>query len=92
VFYGLFTALVAGGAVASLAPGVSLIPLLIGVQTMNGLLLPVVLGFMLLLAGDRRLMGNLRNTPLQSGLGWVTLLGVSLADLALLLSNGPALV
>ena len=92
VFYGLFTVLIAGGAVASLAPGVSLIPLLIGVQAMNGLLLPVVLGFMLLLANDRRLMGNLRNTPLQSGLGWLTLLGVSLADLALLLSNGPALV
>ena len=92
VFYGLFSVLVAGGAVASLIPGVPLIPLLIGVQTLNGLLLPVVLGFMLLLAGDRRLMGNLRNTPLQSGLGWVTLVAVTIADLALLLSNGPALV
>jgi Mn2+/Fe2+ NRAMP family transporter len=92
VFYGLFTVLIAGGAAASLLSGVPLIPLLIGVQTLNGLLLPVVLGLLLLLAGDRRLMGSLRNTPVQSGLGWATLIGVTVADGALLLSNGPVLV
>jgi Mn2+/Fe2+ NRAMP family transporter len=91
VFYGLFSVLIVGGAAASLLSGVSLIPLLIGVQTLNGLLLPVVLCFMLLLAADRRLMGSLRNTPLQSALGWLTLVAVSLADVALLLSNGPNL-
>lgn len=91
VFYGLFSVLVVGGAAASLLSGVPLIPLLIGVQTLNGLLLPVVLCFMLLLAADRRLMGSLRNTPVQSALGWLTLVAVSLADVALLLSNGPNL-
>jgi Mn2+/Fe2+ NRAMP family transporter len=51
---------------------------------LNGCLLPVVLGFILVLASDRRLMGQLRNTRLQAALGWGTLVLVSLALLALL--------
>ncbi|TME86779.1 MAG: hypothetical protein E6I52_30775 [Chloroflexi bacterium] len=87
VFYGLFTVLLASGAAAALLPGIPLISLLIAVQTLNGLLLPVVLAFLLLLACDRRLMGSLRNTPVQSALGYLTLAAVTLADVALLVSN-----
>ena len=79
--------LLASGAAAALLPGIPLISLLIAVQTLNGLLLPVVLAFLLLLASDRRLMGSLRNTPIQSALGYLTLAAVTLADVALLVSN-----
>ena len=34
-------------------------------------------------------MGSLRNTPLQSALGWLTLSAVTLADVALLATNLP---
>ena len=48
-FYGVFTAVVVGGAVAvALVP--NLVTLNIGVEVMNALLLPLVLGFLILLA------------------------------------------
>jgi len=48
-FYGLYTfALIAGGLLV--ASGVNLIRLSVGVQVMNALLLPIVLGFLYLLA------------------------------------------
>ncbi|SRR5579871_184162 len=48
-FYGIYTAaLVVGGVVV--ASGVNLVKLSVGVQVMNALLLPVVLGFLFLLA------------------------------------------
>ena len=48
-FYGAYaTALIAGGAVV--ASGVNLVALSVGVQVMNALLLPIVLGFLFLLA------------------------------------------
>jgi Mn2+/Fe2+ NRAMP family transporter len=76
VFFGLFTALLVIGAGVAVWPSVPLFDLLVGVQVLNGFLLPVVLAFILVLAGDRRLMGGLRNTRLQAVLGWGTLLAV----------------
>ena len=86
VFFGLFTLLIVCGAAAGLAPGVPLIPLLVAVQTLNGLLLPIVLVFLLRLASDRELMGGLRNAPLQNALGGLTLAAVVAADVALLVA------
>lgn len=84
VFYGLFTALLIIGVVVAIWPVRSLVDLLVGVQVLNGCLLPVILCFMLVLAGDRRLMGPLCNTRLQTVLGWGTLALVSLALVLLL--------
>jgi Mn2+/Fe2+ NRAMP family transporter len=87
VFFGLFTVLLVVGAAVAIWPIASLVELLIDVQVLNGCLLPIVLCFMLLLAGDRRLMGKLRNSRLQASLGWGTLGLVSLALLLLLVSQ-----
>jgi Mn2+/Fe2+ NRAMP family transporter len=87
VFFGLFTALIVIGAGVAEWPGIPLIGLLVGIQVLNGILLPVVLGFMLILAGDRRLMGSLRNSRLQALIGWATLVLVCGAVLVLLISQ-----
>ncbi|TMC69731.1 MAG: divalent metal cation transporter [Chloroflexi bacterium] len=58
VFMGLFTLLVVVGALIVLSPSVPLIPLILVSQNVNGLLLPIVLVFILKLAGDRRIMGD----------------------------------
>lgn len=79
MFYGLFTALVAFGGLVALVPSVPIVSLLVGIQVLNGFLLPVVLGFILVLAADRRRMGKLANTWLQTALGGLTLVGVTLA-------------
>ena len=41
-------------------------------QTANGVLLPFILVFMLLLAGDERLMGKYRNGPILNAVSWAT--------------------
>ena len=46
------------GALVVLIPGLDLLPLIIASQNLQGLLLPVVLVFMVLLVNDRRLMGR----------------------------------
>ena len=48
-FYGIYTASLVAGALL-VASGVNLVSLSIGVQVMNALLLPIVLGFLYLLA------------------------------------------
>ena len=69
VFMGLFTLLVVIGALVVLSPGVPLIPLILLSQNVNGLLLPIVLVFILILAGDRRLMGEHANGRVSQAVG-----------------------
>jgi Mn2+/Fe2+ NRAMP family transporter len=84
IFLGLFTALMAIGAAVALIPNVPVIALLVGVQVLNGILLPVILLFILLLANDHRLMVNLKNGRLYNILGWGTWLLVTTAVVVLL--------
>ncbi|HEX6129995.1 MAG TPA: Nramp family divalent metal transporter [Candidatus Limnocylindria bacterium] len=70
VFMGLYTALIAVGALVVLIPGMPLIGVIIASQNLNGILLPVILAFMLRLAGSRRLMGRHVNPRWLSLLGW----------------------
>jgi Mn2+/Fe2+ NRAMP family transporter len=84
VFFGAFTALTASGAVAALAPGLPVIALLVWVQALNGVLLPIILLFILLLINDRGLVGDLANKRLTNVLGWGTFVLVTVAVVALL--------
>lgn len=71
VFMGLFTFLLAaGGTLVLLFPADVLLQLILVSQAVNGLLLPVVLVFILRLAGDRRVMGADANGPLSGVVGW----------------------
>lgn len=79
VFFGLFAALLVLGAGVALFPGIPLIPLLVGVQVLNGALLPVILLLLLLLVNDGRLCGHLKNNRLENIVGWGTLGLVTLA-------------
>jgi NRAMP (natural resistance-associated macrophage protein)-like metal ion transporter len=84
IFYSVFTALVVIGALVSLIPGLPLIQLLIGVQVVNGVLLPVVLVFLTRMAGDRELMGDYANGRWFSLAAWVTTIVVSILALGLI--------
>jgi Mn2+/Fe2+ NRAMP family transporter len=70
--------------VLALIPNVPIIQLLVSIQVLNGALLPIVLLFILVLAGDSRLMGGLRNGPLNTVLGWGSFCLVGTAVLVLL--------
>jgi Mn2+/Fe2+ NRAMP family transporter len=62
-FYVLYTAAIVLGAAIVLLPGVDLMQIMIGSQVVNGLLLPIILVFMLVLVNDRDLMGEYANGP-----------------------------
>lgn len=70
VFVGLYTAMIVLSALVILIPGIPLIPVMLLSQVLNGMLLPFVLVFLILLAGDRELMGGYRNSPGLSLLAW----------------------
>jgi Mn2+/Fe2+ NRAMP family transporter len=74
VFYGLFLGQVILAAVVALVPTIPAFQLLVGVQVLNGFLLPIVLVFILLLSNNRRLMGKLKNPRAVNIIGWVTFL------------------
>jgi Mn2+/Fe2+ NRAMP family transporter len=88
IFVGLFSALVAAGALIALIPGLPVFGLLVAVQVLNALLLPVLLFFMLRLSDDRRLMGDLANGPILRVVAWATAIVVSLLAVLMLANMG----
>ncbi|MFN8035489.1 MAG: divalent metal cation transporter [Acidimicrobiia bacterium] len=62
LFLGLFTAQVLLGAGIALVPG-NLIELLLRMQILNGLIAPVILGFLLVLSNRRSVLGDAVNGP-----------------------------
>jgi Mn2+/Fe2+ NRAMP family transporter len=86
-FFSIYTFVLVAGALVVLIPGLDLLPVIVASQNLQGLLLPIVLIFMVLLANDRRLMGDHRNGRVGNVLAWgavgivvvldVVLLGVS---------------
>lgn len=87
VFFSLFTALIVMGAALSLMPGVPVIQVLVAIQVLNGVLLPIILVFILLLINDKRLTGDLKNTRFYNVLGWGTFTMITLAVSVLLVGQ-----
>jgi Mn2+/Fe2+ NRAMP family transporter len=69
-FYGLLAFFILFAAVFLLIPGLPLIQVMFSAQVINGLLLPIILVFVMRLAGDRRLMGELVSGRINLALGW----------------------
>ncbi len=71
-FYTLYTAIVALGAAVVLIPKLPLLKIMLVSQVVNGVLLPFILIFMLLLVNDQKLMGRHRNGPWFNAIAWLT--------------------
>ena len=61
-FYGLYAACVAIAAAVVLIPHLPLVQITIDVEAFNGFVLPVVLGFLLVMINDKRIIGERRNS------------------------------
>ena len=72
VFYWLYTLLIGGGAAVVLIPRLPLLKFILLSQVANGILLPFVLVYMLLLVNRTRLMGSYRNKAWQNWVAWST--------------------
>lgn len=84
IFLGLFTALVAVGALLALVPGLPLIQVLIGVYVLNGVLLPIELFAILALINNRELMGEHVNGRIHNVVAWGIAILVSVLSLSLI--------
>ncbi len=74
IFFGIYTAFIVLGAGIILLPIPSLIQAMLASQTLNGVLLPIILIVMLKLINDKRLMGNYVNGRILNLLSWLTVL------------------
>jgi Mn2+/Fe2+ NRAMP family transporter len=84
VFFYLFTSLVILGAGLALIPNLPVIQLLVGIQVLNGALLPIVLFFIIRLINDKSLVGDLKNTAFYNVLAWGTCAMVTIAVMTML--------
>ncbi len=92
VFFGIYTALIVVGAAIILAPIESLIRTMLASQTLNGVLLPVILLVMLRLVNDRRLMGRFTNGRIFNAvMAVVTVVLIGLTVILVLSSWFPSL-
>jgi NRAMP (natural resistance-associated macrophage protein)-like metal ion transporter len=71
-FYWLYTLLIVAGGAVLLIPGLPLVKIAVLSQVVNGVVLPFVLIFMLLLINKKELMGQYVNTRLFNAVAWLT--------------------
>ena len=91
VFYWLYSLLVAGGAAAVLfVPNGKLISMVILSQVLNGVLLPLVIIFMLLLINRKDLMGESVNSHWFNAVAWLTAVVVIVLSLVMMFTSGSA--
>jgi NRAMP (natural resistance-associated macrophage protein)-like metal ion transporter len=72
VFVGVITAMILISTIVAVIPGIPVISLLVGVQVVNGVLLPINLFFIWRLARNAELMGDHRNHGVLDGLTAIT--------------------
>ncbi len=75
-FYRIFTSLIVLGALFILIPGIPIFPLIITAQVVAGLITPVLLVFILLLANKKGLMGKHANGPILNIIALISVSGI----------------
>jgi Mn2+/Fe2+ NRAMP family transporter len=82
VFYWLYTILIAAGAGVILTPNLPLVKISIFSQVVNGIAIPFVLIFMLLLVNKKELMGEYVNSRTYNIIAWITTVVMILLSVA----------
>jgi Mn2+/Fe2+ NRAMP family transporter len=86
VFYWLYTFLIVVGAVVVLIPGFDLVKMILLSQVINGVLLPFILIFMILLINKQKLMHEWTNSRFYNFIAWTSvalMIGLTMALVAL---------
>ena len=88
IYRGLITGIIAVSAVLVLLPGVDLFQIMMGSQVINGVLLPVVLVFQVLIAADKHVMGSNRNGRVWNVLTWATIAIITVLTIVMFVLQG----
>ena len=86
-FYGLLAFFIGFAALFVMIPGLPLIPVMFLAQVLNALLLPFILVFVMLLARDRQIMGNLASGRLLGAIGWIATAVLIMLSLTLVVTS-----
>ena len=90
-FYGLLAFFVGFAALFLLIPGLPLVAVMFLSQVFDGLLLPIVLVFVMLIARDAGLMGSLRSGRVLGGVGWAVTVALAVLSIALVATQALTL-
>ncbi len=86
-FMWLYTGIIAVGALIILIPDAPLVPIMLISQVVNGIMLPFVLIFMLLLINDKDLMGDYTNSKIFNSIAWATVIIMVALTLVLVVTS-----
>jgi Mn2+/Fe2+ NRAMP family transporter len=87
VFYSLYIILIVGACLVVLLPNAPLLSIIFLSQVANGILLPFILVYMLLLVNQKRLMGSYTNSRMFNIIAWVTVVVMIVLTLALVITQ-----
>ncbi len=90
IFYWLYTLLIAVGAGVILMPKFPLVQMILLSQVLNGMLLPFILIFMIILINKTHLMNEWKNPPAYNVVAWATVvivIGMTLALTGITIRN-----
>ena len=87
IFYGIFTALLAVGAIVVMAPGLDPIGAIVASQYLQGLFLPIVLAFIVQLSGSSSLLGEHASPRWLRLVGWGAVVLLGALNLLIVLAN-----
>ncbi len=86
LFYGIFTLQIVVGAAVALAPG-NLIALVVDAQVLNGLITPMLLTYVLILANRSNVLGTAKNGPIFKAVATVCVAVVGILSFVVLLET-----
>jgi NRAMP (natural resistance-associated macrophage protein)-like metal ion transporter len=87
VFYTLYIVLIVGACLVVLLPNAPLLSIIFLSQVANGILLPFIMVYMLLLVNQKRLMGSYTNSRIFNVIAWVTVVVMIILTLALVVTQ-----
>jgi NRAMP (natural resistance-associated macrophage protein)-like metal ion transporter len=85
-FYAVYSLSILIGAGTILLPNFPLIKIMLFSQVLNGIVLPVILIFMLILINDKKLMGHYTNGPISNTIAWATTVVMIILSIFLIVS------
>ena len=86
LFYGMFTLQIVVGAVVALAPG-NLVALVVNAQVLNGVITPLLLTYILILANRSAVLGPAKNGPIFKAVATVCVAVVGLLSFVVLIQT-----
>lgn len=85
LFKGILTFVIVFSAAVVIIPNIDLLGVMLTAQFVNGVILPVLLVFMAIIAADKRVMGVYKSKPITRALIWATVAIVTVLTVALLI-------